>query len=91
MAIGLSAGFIEPLEASALALVELSAGMLSDEMPAIETVLINRPDMPAAGAGETAVTVVAAAIGNAIFDATGVRLRQVPFTPARIKAAMTAR
>jgi CO/xanthine dehydrogenase Mo-binding subunit len=64
---------------------------LSDEMPAIETVLINRPDMLAAGAGETAVTVVAAAIGNAIFDATGVRLRQVPFTPARIKAAMTAR
>jgi CO/xanthine dehydrogenase Mo-binding subunit len=61
---------------------------LSDEMPAIETVLINRPDMPAAGAGETAVTVVAGAIGNAIFDATGVRLRQVPFTPARVKAAM---
>ncbi len=64
---------------------------LSDEMPAIETVLINRPDVPAAGAGETAVTVVAGAIGNAIFDATGVRLRQVPFTPARVKAAMTAR
>lgn len=64
---------------------------LSDEMPLIETVLINRPDMPAAGAGETAVTVVAGAIGNAIFDATGVRLRQVPFTPARVRAAMTAR
>jgi nicotinate dehydrogenase subunit B len=64
---------------------------LSDEMPVIETVLINRPDMPAAGAGETAVTVVAGAIGNAIFDATGVRLRQVPFTPERVRAAMTAR
>jgi CO/xanthine dehydrogenase Mo-binding subunit len=47
--------------------------------------------MPAAGAGETAVTVVAAAIGNAVFDATGVRLRQVPFTPARVKAAMMTR
>ena len=64
---------------------------LSDEMPQIETVLINRPDMPAAGAGETAVTVVAGAIGNAIFDATGVRLRQVPFTPERVKAALRTR
>lgn len=63
---------------------------LSDEMPVIETVLINRPDMPAAGAGETAVTVVAGAIGNAIFDATGVRLRQVPFTPERVKSALAA-
>ena len=43
------------------------------------------------GAGETAVTVVAAAIGNAIFDATGARLRQVPFTPERVKAAMGSR
>ena len=64
---------------------------LSDEMPVIETVLINRPDMPAAGAGETAVTVVAGALGNAIFDATGVRLRQVPFTPERVKAAIQSR
>lgn len=64
---------------------------LSDEMPAIETVLVNRPDMPAAGAGETAVTVVAGAIGNAIFDATGARLRQVPFTPERVKTAIAAK
>src|SRR5712664_1597023 len=48
------------------------------EIPKIETVLINRPEAHAAGAGETAVTVVAAAIGNAVFDATGVRIRQVP-------------
>jgi nicotinate dehydrogenase subunit B len=41
------------------------------------------------GAGETAVTVVAAAIGNAVFDATGARLRQVPFTPQRVKDALT--
>ena len=64
---------------------------LSDEMPAFETVLVNRPDMPAAGAGETAVTVVAGAIGNAIFDATGARLRQVPFTPERVKTAIAAK
>ena len=64
---------------------------LSAEVPAIEIVLINRPDMPAAGAGETSVTVTAGAIANAIFDATGLRLRQVPFTPERVKAAMAAR
>ena len=64
---------------------------LSAAVPAIEIVLINRPDMPAMGAGETAVTVTAGAIANAIFDATGLRLRQVPFTPERVKAAMAAR
>jgi nicotinate dehydrogenase subunit B len=61
------------------------------EIPKIETVLINRPDARAAGAGETAVTVVAAAIGNAVFDATGVRLRQAPFTPERVKAEIGKR
>ena len=40
------------------------------------------------GAGETAITIVAAAIGNAIFDATGARIRQVPFTPERVLAAL---
>lgn len=59
------------------------------DVPKIETVLINRPEARATGAGETAVTVVAAAIGNAVFDATGVRLRQVPFTPERVKAALS--
>ena len=61
------------------------------DVPTIETVLINRPDEEAMGAGETAITVVAAAIGNAIFDATGARVRQVPFTPERVKAALQAR
>ena len=59
-------------------------------VPKIEVVLLNRPDVPATGAGETAITVVAGAIGNAIFDATGARIRQVPFTPERIKAALPA-
>ena len=58
------------------------------KIPKLETVLINTMDAEACGAGETSITVTAAAIGNAIFDATGVRLRQVPFTPARLKAAM---
>jgi CO/xanthine dehydrogenase Mo-binding subunit len=61
---------------------------LGADVPAIETVLINRPDASAMGAGETAVTVTAAAIGNAIFDATGARIRQAPFTPERMKAAL---
>jgi CO/xanthine dehydrogenase Mo-binding subunit len=58
------------------------------EIPKIETVLINRTDVPATGAGETAVTVVAGAIANAVFDATGVRIRQIPLTPERVKAAL---
>jgi CO/xanthine dehydrogenase Mo-binding subunit len=60
------------------------------DIPTIETVLINRPDARTTGAGETAVTVVAAAIANAIFDATGVRLRQIPFTTDRVQAALQA-
>jgi CO/xanthine dehydrogenase Mo-binding subunit len=64
---------------------------LGAELPAIESVLINRPDQRATGAGETAITLVAGAIGNAIFDATGARIREAPFTPARVKAVLAAR
>ena len=53
---------------------------LGFELPTIDIRLINRPDVPATGAGETAITAFAAAMGNAIFNATGVRLREVPFT-----------
>ena len=60
-------------------------------VPGVESVLINRTDVDASGAGETAITVVAAAVGNAIFDATGARVRQVPFTAARVKLALAAR
>jgi CO/xanthine dehydrogenase Mo-binding subunit len=61
---------------------------LGFQVPQVECVLIDRTGVPAMGAGETAITVVAAAIGNAIFDATGVRIRQVPFTPDRVKRAL---
>ena len=64
---------------------------LGDQVPVIECVLINRPEAEAMGAGETSITVAAAAIGNAIFDATGARVRQIPFTPERVKAALDAR
>ena len=60
-------------------------------VPQIDTVLINRTDGEAMGAGETAVTVVAGAIANAVFDATGARIRQIPLTPERVKAALDAR
>ena len=58
------------------------------EAPAIEVALIDRPELPPVGAGEASTAPVAAALANAIFDATGIRLRKVPFTPARVKAAM---
>ncbi|MGD1097607.1 MAG: molybdopterin cofactor-binding domain-containing protein [Bryobacteraceae bacterium] len=58
------------------------------EVPAIEVALLDHPELPLLGAGEAATAPVAGALGNAIFDATGVRLRAVPFTPARVKAAL---
>jgi CO/xanthine dehydrogenase Mo-binding subunit len=61
------------------------------EIPKIECVLVDQPDENATGAGETSITVMAAAIGNAIFDATGARLRQIPFTAERVKNALQAR
>jgi nicotinate dehydrogenase subunit B len=61
---------------------------LDYEMPAIETILVTPEGVAATGAGETSITVTPAAIGNAIYDATGARLRNVPFTPAHVKAAL---
>jgi len=58
------------------------------EVPEIEIVLINHPDQAALGAGEPSTVITAAAIANAIFDATGARLRQLPFTPERVQAAL---
>lgn len=57
----------------------------------IETVLINRPGMPYLGLGEGAMGPVSAAIANAIFRAVGIRMRRIPFTPERIKAALEER
>jgi nicotinate dehydrogenase subunit B len=60
-------------------------------MPELVSVLINRLDKPQLGAGECTITLSAAAIGNAVYDATGARLRQVPFTPVNVMAALKAR
>jgi nicotinate dehydrogenase subunit B len=62
---------------------------IMDAPESIEVVLINRPDLPPSGAGEPATRPTAAAIANAIYDATGVRLRRVPFTRERVKAALS--
>jgi len=61
---------------------------MSDVPPAIDIVLVNRPEVAATGAGEAGSRALAAAVANAIFDATGARMRQVPFTPAKVKAAL---
>jgi CO/xanthine dehydrogenase Mo-binding subunit len=61
------------------------------EVPDVQIFLINRPELPAAGAAETPIVVVPAAIANAIFDATGVRLREIPFTPERVLNALKAK
>jgi CO/xanthine dehydrogenase Mo-binding subunit len=55
----------------------------------IDIVLINRPEEPPTGAGEPGSRPMAAAIANAIFDATGVRIRRVPFSPDRVKSALS--
>ena len=51
------------------------------DMPSIEVVLLDRKDIPSAGAGETPIVGLAPAVGNAIFNATGVRLRSLPLVP----------
>jgi CO/xanthine dehydrogenase Mo-binding subunit len=61
------------------------------DVPRISVALINRPDAPPWGAGEMAPAIVPAAIGNAIYDAVGVRLRTVPFTPERVLAALNVK
>jgi CO/xanthine dehydrogenase Mo-binding subunit len=62
--------------------------ILFSEAPDVEVTLIDRPEAPPLGLGEAFAGPVAAAIGNAIYDATGVRLREMPLTRARLIAAM---
>jgi nicotinate dehydrogenase subunit B len=58
------------------------------EVPEVDIVLIDRRELPPMGGGEASSIATGAAIGNAIFDATGIRLRQVPFTPDRVRRAL---
>ena len=61
-----------------------------NQVPDVEIFLINQPKMQPLGGGEPSIVPITAAIGNAIFDATGVRLRRAPFTPERVLAALKA-
>ena len=58
------------------------------EVPNVEVALINRPELPPLGAGEGTQGPIAAAVGNALFNAAGIRLRDIPFTRERLIAAM---
>jgi len=58
------------------------------EVPALEIELVQRLDQPPLGVGEAAAAPVAAALGNAVFDATGVRFRTVPLRPERVIAGL---
>jgi nicotinate dehydrogenase subunit B len=60
------------------------------DVPDVVIDLIDRPNEPPWGGGEPSAAIVPAAIGNAVFEATGARLRSVPFTPAKVKAALGA-
>jgi isoquinoline 1-oxidoreductase len=57
------------------------------DTPLVEVVLVDRKDLPSAGAGETPIVGLAPAVGNAIFNATGVRLRALPLAPKGISRA----
>ena len=61
---------------------------MTEAPEAIDIVLINHPERTPTGAGEGATRPTAGAIANAIFDATGIRLRQAPFTPDRLKGGL---
>ena len=58
------------------------------ELPSVQVKLLDHPELPPEGAGEASSAPVAAALANSFFDATGVRLRAVPFTRERVKAAL---
>ena len=56
-----------------------------ESAPVIETLILNRPELPMLGAGEAAQNPTPAAIANAIYDAVGLRLRDIPFTPEKLQ------
>ncbi|RJQ64671.1 MAG: hypothetical protein C4530_01715 [Desulfobacteraceae bacterium] len=57
-------------------------------LPKIETVILENPDSPPQGGGEPAIVTMGAVLANAVFDASGARMFQLPMTPGRIKKAL---
>jgi CO/xanthine dehydrogenase Mo-binding subunit len=60
------------------------------DSPKVTSIVVQRTDAQPAGAGQEITVAPPAAIANAFFDATGVRMRTAPFTPARVRAALKA-
>jgi CO/xanthine dehydrogenase Mo-binding subunit len=60
------------------------------EAPRVHTTIVQRPDLQPTGAGEPVVVPIGPAVANAFFDATGVRIRESPITPGRVRAALKA-
>jgi nicotinate dehydrogenase subunit B len=60
------------------------------DAPKVTTIIVNRPDLIMTGAGDNVIVQIGPAIANAFFDATGVRMRQAPMTPARVRAVLKA-
>jgi nicotinate dehydrogenase subunit B len=60
------------------------------DAPAVTAIVVNRPDMASTGSGEPPSAPTPAAIANAFFDATGIRIRQNPMTPGRVRAVLKA-
>jgi CO/xanthine dehydrogenase Mo-binding subunit len=58
------------------------------DAPTVDPILLNRPDLPSTGSGEPSVNPIAPAIGNAVYDAIGVRIRSLPMRPAWVRAAI---
>lgn len=61
------------------------------QVPEVDVVLLNRPELPSSGGAEPSVVVIPASIANAVYDAIGVRMRQVPFTPQRVLSALQSK
>ena len=61
------------------------------EIPEVQTVLINRPEIPSSGGAECSVVVVPAAVANAVHDAIGVRIREIPLTDERVLNAIKSK
>jgi nicotinate dehydrogenase subunit B len=61
------------------------------DVPKLEVVLVDRKDLPSAGAGETPIVGLAPAVGNAIFNATGIRLRSLPMAPNGLKTELSGK
>ena len=57
-------------------------------LPKIETILVDNPENPPLGGGEPPIITIGAVLANAIYDAAGVRLLQLPMTPERILGAL---